>query len=133
METNDWENEDAEVPEGFWDDAPTPGTWRILVMPVKLKEVTRGGIVLAQQVQDNAAHLTYVGKVIKMGWLAGKHERLGGTGHVPHPDFPQVGDYVAYGRYAGQQMKFRGYKLLIINDDEILARVKDPASLQMFA
>ena len=122
--------EDVDLPASFWEGLPVPAYWRIIVMPVKPKEVSKGGIVLAVSNQEAQAILNFVGKVVALGPLAGKHERLGGTGTEPGPAFPKVGDYVAFGRYCGQAMKFKTAKLLIINDDEILAVVPNPETLQ---
>jgi co-chaperonin GroES (HSP10) len=41
-----------------------------------------------------------------------------------------VGDYVAFGRFAGQKLTHKGVKLLLVNDDEILAVVPNPETLQ---
>lgn len=125
-----WNNEDTELPEGFERDLPKPTYWRMLVMPTRPREVSKGGIVLALANQEAQEILNFIGKVIAVGPMAGKHERLGGTGTEPGPDFPKVGEYVAFGRYAGQKLSHRGVKILLINDDEILAVVPNPETLQ---
>ncbi len=125
-----WSNEDTDLPEGFEIDLPKPTFWRILVAPTRPKEVSKGGIVLAVANQEAQEILNFIGKVVALGPMAGKHERLGGTGTEASPDFPKVGDYVAFGRYAGQKLSFKGTKLLLINDDEILAVVPNPETLQ---
>ena len=129
--TAGWSNEDTELPEGFWTDLPKPMYWRVLVAPVKPKEVSKGGIVLAIQNQEAQDILNFIGKIVAVGPMAGRHERLGGTGTEASADFPKVGDYVAYGRYAGQRLQHMGVKLLIANDDEILAVVPNPETLQV--
>ena len=126
-----WNNEDREFPAGFFENMPKPLFWRVLVAPMKPKEVSKGGIVLAQANIEAQDILNFVGKVVALGPQAGCHERLGGTGHVPAPDFPKVGDYVAYGRYAGQRLSCMGVRLLVINDDEILTSVPSPENLQV--
>ena len=125
-----WSNEDTELPEGFYDDLPKPSYWRVLVAPTRAKEVSKGGIVLALANQEAQEILNFIGTIVALGPMAGKHERLGGTGSEPGPDFPKVGDYVAFGRYAGQKLVHKGVKILLINDDEILATVPNPETLQ---
>lgn len=123
MTEGEWTNEvDREVPPGW----PAPDFWRILVMPVKPRKVSKGGIVIPEEAQKAEQHLNYIGRVVAMGPLAYKSERFAGV--VP----PIPGDYVIYGRYAGQPLDHKGCKLLIVNDDEILARVSDPESLRIY-
>ena len=127
METGqDWTNEDVPRPAEFWNELPRPVLWRILVMPVKPKEISKGGIVIPREAQDAQGHLNYVGKVVSTGALAFKSDKFAGE-----DGFPKVGDYVLYSRYAGQQMTYRGTKLLIVNDDEILGVVPNPEALQI--
>ncbi len=40
---------------------PTPTGWRLLVMPFKVKEETKGGIIIAQETLDRARVATQVG------------------------------------------------------------------------
>ena len=126
-----WNNENTEFPDGFWDDLPKPMYWRVLVAPMRPKEVSKGGIVLAVQHQEAQEILNFLGKIVAVGPMAGKHERLGGTGTEPATEFPKLGDYVMFGRYAGQRLIHKGTKLLVINDDEILGVVPNPETLQV--
>ncbi len=126
-----WDNEDTELPSGFWDDLPRPLFWRLLVTPLKPREVTRGGIVLAQANQEAQDILNFMGKIVAAGPMAGKHERLGGDGVNTAAGFPQIGDYVAYGRFAGQRLIHRGIRLICLNDDEILAVIPNPETVQV--
>ena len=48
---------------------PNPTGWRLLVMPFKVKEETKGGIIIAQETLDRARVATQVGYVLKMGDL----------------------------------------------------------------
>jgi co-chaperonin GroES (HSP10) len=127
----EWANENDNLPEDFFDDLPKPTFWRMVIMPLKPKEVSKGGIVLAPSNQEAQAILNFMGRVVAVGPLAGVHERLGGDGEKAGEGFPKVGDYVIYGRYAGQPMIFRNQKLLIINDDEILGTVPNPDLLKV--
>lgn len=118
-----WHNDDSvDIPK----DHPVPVLWRILVAPIRAKKQTASGIVIAEEARAAQEHLNYVGKIVALGDMAFKDKRFEGDSNLPG-----VGDFVVYGRYAGQQMNHRGVKLLIINDDEILAVVKDPESLKI--
>jgi co-chaperonin GroES (HSP10) len=121
-----WDENNA-LPENFWsDDLPKPLYWRMLVMPVQPRTVSKGGIVLPASSQETQKYLNYIGKVVGIGALAGTDKRLLGEFN-----FPKVGDYVIYGRYAGQVLIYRGVRLLIINDDEILAVANNPEALKI--
>ena len=113
----------------FWEEAPKPAYWRVLIMPVRPKETSKGGIVLARAHQDAQEVLNFMGRVVSLGPQAGTHERLGGDGKTPAAAFPKVGDYIIYGRYAGQRLLYKGAKLLILNDDELLACAPNPDAL----
>lgn len=130
MENVDWSNEDTDWPSEFWRDLPVPMYWRVMVAPVAPKEVSEGGIVLALSNQEAQDILNFVGQVVAVGAAAGKHERLGGNGAAPAQGFPKVGDYVAYGRYSGQKMICHGVKVVVINDDEILATIPNPEAIK---
>ena len=51
---------------------PNPTGWRLLVMPFKVKEETKGGIIIAQETLDRARAAVQVGYVLKMGPLCYK-------------------------------------------------------------
>lgn len=125
----EWLEEDREFAEGFWDDLPKPLFWRVLILPVKPKEVSKGGIVLARANLEAQEILNYMGKVVGLGPMAGAHERLGGDGQKPAADFPVVGAYVIFGRYAGQTLNYKGLRILLANDDELLGTVSNPDTL----
>lgn len=123
----------TEFPDGFWDDLPRPLYWRVLVMPIRPKKVSSGGIIVPIAAQEAQQYLNYMGRVLALGDMAGKSEKLGarGDGVATAPGFPNVGQHVIYGRYAGQRVTYKGVKLLWINDDEILGTVSDPETLQI--
>lgn len=100
-----------------------PG-YHIMVRPVSIREKTKGGIFLPDKVKDDISYLTTVGKVIKIGESAYQD-----TGKFPHGPWCQVGDYVCYGKLTGQKFVFKGVKLLLIYDDQIIMRVGDPKDL----
>ena len=48
---------------------PSPTGWRLLVMPFKVKEETKGGIIIAQETLDRARVATQVGYVLKLSLI----------------------------------------------------------------
>jgi co-chaperonin GroES (HSP10) len=116
-------------PEGFWEELPKPSYWRILIAPMRPKEVSKGGIMIARVNQEAQEILNFMGQVVAAGPVAGAHERLGGDGTTPSAEFPKKGDYVVYGRHAGQHLLYKGVKLILLNDDEILGTIPNPEAL----
>lgn len=134
---DEWANdEDAKIPENL----PAPFMWRILVMPVQPRQVSKGGIVLARVTQDAESHLQFVGKIAAVGPLAFRSWKLcSGIG-----DFirvlmgktiaaaPKVGDWVVHGRYTGQRCEFKNTRLIMMNDDEVLAKCASPQDFKVY-
>jgi co-chaperonin GroES (HSP10) len=129
----DWDEEDRPLPENFWEDLPVPLYWRVLIKPIPPKKMSRGGIAIPMSAQESQNVLNYLGQVIAVGPMAGTSEKLGARGDgVSRADgFPKKGDYVTYARYQGQRVTHRGVRMLFINDDEILAVVPNPDTLQV--
>lgn len=112
------------------EDLFSPTTWRVLIFPKQPKKMTAGGIALPDQIQEVEKHLTYIGQVVAMGPLAGKDEKF-------HSDVGcqwtiKVGDWVCYGRHAGMHCEFRGFKFLLVNDDDITAVLKGPEGFRVY-
>lgn len=115
--------EDVNIPEGM----PQPMLWRILVAPVRPKRMSRGGIELVPESVDNQEHLTNVCKVMAMGAMAGKKDTWPeGAWDI------KVGDWVVIGQYAGQRFEFQGVKLILLNDDEVLAKAESPEGFRIY-
>lgn len=127
VHADDWSNDpDAKVPE----DHPLPDFWRILILPQRPRKVSKGGIVIAEASRTAESVLNYIGQVVALGPLAYKSERF----RLPDGSMieaPKVGDYVIFGRYAGQPIEHSGLKFRFINDDEILGRVVNPDAVRV--
>jgi len=102
-----------------------PG-YHILVRPVSIKSKTKGGLLLPDSVKDDVAYLTTVGKVLAVGDLAYKDEDK-----FPNGKWCDIGDYVCYARHAGQKLYYKGVRLLLLFDDQIMMKVDDPTNLDM--
>ena len=103
---------------------PNPTGWRILVMPFKVKEETKGGIIIAQETLDRARAAVQVGYVLKMGPLCYEDKEKYPTGA-----WCAEKDWVVFARYAGSRMEIDGGEIRMLNDDEILGTIDDPMDL----
>ena len=100
---------------------PNPTGWRLLVMPFKVKEETKGGIIIAQETLDRARVATQVGYVLKMGDLCYEDKDKYPTG-----PWCKEKDWVIFARYAGSRMEIDGGEIRLLNDDEVLGTIDDP-------
>jgi len=113
-----------ETQETNLDKLPTPTGWRILVMPFKVKEETKGGIIIAQETLDRARVATQVGYVLKMGDLCYEDKDKYPTG-----PWCAEKDWVVFARYAGSRMEIDGGEIRMLNDDEVLGTINSPEDL----
>ena len=90
------EKEKAEENKGpALERVPKATGWRIVVLPYRGIEKTKGGIVLTDKAVEEQQLTTNVGLILSMG-------------------------------YAGSRVKIEGGEIRILNDDEVLAKLKDP-------
>ena len=123
VNNNEWiENDEKPDPEIL---PHLPG-YHILVRPVSVKSKTKGGLLLPDSVKDDVAYLTTVGKVLSVGDLAYKDEDK-----FPNGKWCDVGDYVCYARHAGQKLYYKGVRLLLLFDDQVMMKVDEPTNLDM--
>ena len=123
IKNNDW-IEDAEKPDP--EVLPSLPGYHILVRPVSVKSKTKGGLLLPDSVKDDVAYLTTVGKVLSIGDLAYEDKDK-----FPNGKWCDVGDYVCYARHAGQKLYYKGVRLLLLFDDQVMMKVDDPTNLDM--
>ena len=100
-----------------------PG-YHILVRPVSIKGVTKGGIVLPDSTRDDMAYLTTVGKVLSIGELAYQDEIK-----FPNGSWCSEGDFVCYAIHAGQKLFYKSVRLILLFDDQVICRVEHPRDL----
>ena len=103
---------------------PAPSGWRLLVLPFSPREKTKGGILIAQESLDKLRIATNCGYVISIGPLAYHDKEKFTTG-----PWCKVGDWVVFARYAGSRIEIEGGEVRLLNEDEILATVKDPTDI----
>jgi len=100
-----------------------PG-YHILVQPVSVKKETKGGIILPDRIKDDISYLTTVAKVLKLGDLAYRDENK-----FPLGAWCKEDDYISFGKFNGQKFVYKGAKLLLLSDDQVIMRVDDPMHL----
>lgn len=117
------------------DEAPSPVGWRMLVLPYRVEDKSKGGIILSDDTKNANKHLTCVGEVLEMGELCYKDDRFR-LGENHDPRLCEVGDYVVYGAYSGQKVRYLTDEgeidLLILNDDEIKSTTKHPDRVRAY-
>lgn len=126
----------AEIPDVL----PKPFKWAVLLMPVQSKPMTKGGLALPQEVLDNQEQLQFVGRVAALGPLAFKSYKLcAGLWDRIRVFFgfriagaPKIGQWVMYGRYTGLRFEFNKTRLIMANDDELLADPVEPHHVRVY-
>lgn len=103
---------------------PQATGWRVIVLPYRGAKKTKGGIELADQTLERQQLTTTCAYVLSVGPLAYKDEAKFPTGA-----WCKEGDWIIFGRYAGARMAIDGGEIRILNDDEILATIKDPEDI----
>ncbi len=89
---------------------------RIVVKPLENDEETTGGGII---IPDTAKEKPQEGEIVAVG--PGK---LLDSGERQAPSVA-VGDKVLYGKYSGTEIKSGGEDLLIVREDDILAKLVD--------
>jgi co-chaperonin GroES (HSP10) len=103
---------------------PDPVGYRLLIRPYQPAAKTKGGIHLSDTTRETIQMTTVVGLVVKMGDLCYKDKDK-------FPDGPwcKSGDFVIYGRYSGSRFQTKFGEHRILNDDEIIGRIKNPEDI----
>ena len=102
---------------------PEPTGWRILVLPFKQKEKTKGGLILADETVERSQVASTCGLVLRMGPHCYDKERY------PEGPWCKKGDWIIFARYAGSRIKIDGGEIRLLNDDEVLATVENPEDI----
>ena len=90
----------------------TPLHDRVIVKRIEEKETVKGGIIIP----DTAKEKPQEGEVVAAG--PGKREK----GELIPLDV-KAGDRVLFGKYSGTEIKIEDEELLILREDEILAKI----------
>ena len=103
---------------------PKPTGWRILILPFKMSEKTKGGVIMNESTLERQQVASQCGNVLAMGSECYKDKERYPTG-----PWCKIGDWVVFARYAGSRINIEGGEVRLINEDEVLATVKDPEDL----
>ena len=103
---------------------PQPTGWRILVLPFKMSEKTKGGIIMGQDTIEKQQVASQCGNVLAMGPDC-YHDK----DRFKDGPWCKVGDWVMFARYAGSRIKIEGGEVRLLNDDEVLATIKNPEDI----
>ncbi len=103
---------------------PQPTGWRILVLPFKMSEKTKGGVIMNESTLERQQVASQCGNVLAMGSECYRDKERYPTG-----PWCKIGDWVVFARYAGSRINIEGGEVRLLNEDEILATVKDPEDL----
>lgn len=120
-----------EIPE---ENIPTPLLFRVVVVKMAPRKTSAGGIILSDDTQEAEDYATYVGKVLRKGSMAFKGKMPSNNlDMADEPYAPEVGDFVLFGKYAGQRIEVKDVgTMVLLSDDEITAVTKNPAAYRMY-
>ena len=103
---------------------PKPTGWRLLVLPFKMKEKTKGGVILAENTLERQQVASQVGLVMAMGPQCYTDKE-----RYPEGPWCKEKDWVMFARYAGSRIKIDGGEMRLLNDDEVLATIDSPEDI----
>ena len=122
--TSDGKLRTESLSESVIDRIPAPTGWRIVILPYRGANKSKGGIVLADKTIERQQVSTTCGYVLSVGPLA-----YADTVKFPTGPWCKKGDWIIFGRYAGARMNIDGGEIRILNDDEILATIHNPEDI----
>ncbi len=111
---------------------PKPAGWRLLIAPVKINDMSSGGIALLNESVKTLEYFRNIAKVIAVGSECYSHPKFNGgvpiEQRTPKP-WAKVGDIISYSSYTGAEIVVQHdgelSKLRIINDDEVVTVIDD--------
>ena len=87
-------------------------------------EKTKGGIIMGQDTLEKQQVASQCGNVLAVGPHAYQDKE-----RFPNGPWCKVGDWIMFARYAGSRIKIEGGEVRLLNDDEILATIKNPEDI----
>lgn len=100
---------------------PQATGWRMVILPYQGVEKTKGGLLLTDKAIEEQQLTTNVGLILSMG-----SDAYADKNKFPNGPWCEKGDWVVFAKYAGSRVRIEGGEIRILNDDEILAKLKDP-------
>jgi len=123
-DSNENSKDPSKLEPSVLDRLPQPTGYRVLVIPYYVAEKTKGGVFIPDATRDRESFATVVSYVVKLGPDAYKD-----SDKFPNGAYCSEKEWVLMGRYAGNRFKVDGLELRIINDDNIIAKILDPADI----
>jgi co-chaperonin GroES (HSP10) len=106
------------------DRLPQPVGYRLLVIPYYMKKKSAGGIIIPDSVRERESFATVAAYVVKVG-----PDAYCDANKFPTGAWCDEKSWVLMGRYAGNRFKVDGLEVRLINDDNIIATILDPADI----
>ena len=103
---------------------PKPTGWRMLVLPFRMEEKTKGGILLGGETIDRQQVASQCGNVLAMGDACYVDKE-----RYPNGPWCKEGEFVVYGRYTGSRFQTKFGEHRILNDDEIIGTIGKPEDI----
>jgi len=103
---------------------PAPTGWRMLILPFKMKEKSKGGIIFGQDTLEKQQVGSTCGLVLAMG-----PDCYNDKDRYPEGPWCKKGDWVIFARYAGSRIQIDGGEVRLLNDDEVLAKIDNPEDI----
>jgi len=103
---------------------PIPTGWRMLILPFKMSEKTRGGLYLGQETLERQQIGSTCGLVLAQGPDCYRDKE-----RYPEGPWCKKGDWVIFARYAGSRIQIDGGEVRLLNDDEVLATIENPEDI----
>ncbi len=102
---------------------PKPTGWRMIILPFKMPEKTKGGLYLGQETLERQQVASTCGLVLAQGPHCYDKEKF------PEGPWCKKGDWVIFARYAGSRIQIDGGEVRLLNDDEVLATIEKPEDI----
>ena len=119
-----WDGKQAEKKKQELEKIPQPTGFRIVLFPLRLEGKTKGGVLLTDDTIQESQITTNICKVLKVGPSAYKDKE-----RFPDGPWCKEGQWVMFARYAGSRIKIEGGEIRLLNDDEVLATIKNPEDI----
>lgn len=100
---------------------PTPSGYKVLITLPKMKQATKGGVFIPDQLLDREGVASILGFVVSVG-----PDAYADKAKFPTGPYCKPGDFVLFRSYSGTRFKIEGQEFRLINDDTVEGVVDDP-------